>query len=77
MEAGTVGHSAIHSEQEIIDFLCKYLKTHGYITRLTFTTEMGLTKYMGQKWLDDLAENPQSPITRQKDGRTFYYKLKK
>ena len=76
MEAGTVGHSAIHSEQEVIDFLTQYIQTNGYITRQTFTTEMGLTKYMGQKWLDDLAEDPQSPITRQKDGRTFIYLLK-
>jgi nucleoid DNA-binding protein len=76
MEAGTVGHSAIHSEQEVIDFLTQYIQTNGYITRQTFTTEMGLTKYMGQKWLDDLADDPQSPITRQKEGRSFIYSLK-
>lgn len=76
MEAGAVGHSAIHSEQEVIDFLYQYIKTNGYITRQTFTTEMGLTKYMGQKWLDDLAEDPQSPICKEKEGRTFCYKLK-
>jgi nucleoid DNA-binding protein len=76
MATGTVGHSAIHSEQEVIDFLQQHIKTHGYITRQTFTTKMGLTKYMGQKWLDDLADDPQSPITRQKDGRTFLYLLK-
>ncbi len=76
MTTGTIGHSAIHSEQEVIDFLLQYINTHGYITRLAFTTEMGLTKYMGQKWLDDLANDPQSPITRQKNGRTFLYLLK-
>lgn len=76
MATGTVGHSAIHSEQEVIDFLRQYINTHGFITRQTFTTEMGLTKYMGQKWLDDLADDPQSPITKQKDGRTFLYLLK-
>lgn len=76
MEAGTVGHSAIRSKQEVIDFLTQYIKTNGHITRQTFTTEMGLTKYMGQKWLDDLAKSPESPITRQKDGRTFLYLLK-
>jgi nucleoid DNA-binding protein len=76
MEGGSVGHSAIYSEQEVIDFLQHHLKTHGFITRQTFTTEMGLTKYMGQKWLDDLADDPQSPIIRQKDGRTFLYLLK-
>ena len=75
-EGGTVGHSASHSEQEVIGFLTRYLKANGYITRQTFTAEMGLTKYMGQKWLDDLAADPESPIIRQKDGRTFYYILK-
>lgn len=76
MEAGVVGHSAIHSEQEIHDFLFNYVKTHGSITRMVFTKEMGLTKYMGQKWLDDLADDPQSPIYKEKKGRTFFYKLK-
>jgi len=75
-EVGVVGHSAIHSEQEILDFLYKYIKTHGSITRLTLTQEMGLTKYMGQKWLDDLADDPQSPIYKEKKGRTFFYKMK-
>lgn len=76
MEAGVVGHSANHSEQEIQDFLYNYIRTHGSITRLAFTTEMGLTKYMGQKWLDDLADDPQSPIYKKKVGRIFLYKLK-
>ena len=76
METGVVGHSANHSEQEILDFLYQYIKTHGSITRHTFTTAMGLTKYMGQKWLDELAKDPQSPIYKEKDGRVFFYKLK-
>ena len=76
MATGTVGHSAIHSEQEVIDFLRQYINTHGFITRQTFTTEMGLTKYMGQKWLDDLADDPQSPLYKKKDRRSFVYKLK-
>ena len=76
MEAGVVGHSANHSEQEIQDFLYNYIRTHGSFTRLAFTTEMGLTKYMGQKWLDDLADDPQSPIYKKKVGRIFLYKLK-
>lgn len=76
MEAGAVGHSAIHSEQEVTDFLYEHIKTHGFITRQVFTAQMGLTKYMGQKWLDDLADDPKSPLYKEKDGRSFLYKLK-
>ena len=76
MEAGVVGHSAIYSEQEILDFIYNYIKTHGAITRMALTAEMGLTKYMAQKWLDDLADDPQSPIYKEKDGRTIFYKVK-
>jgi nucleoid DNA-binding protein len=76
METGAVGHSAIYSEQEVTDFLYQYIKTHGFITRHVFTTQMGLTKYMGQKWLDDLADDPQSPLYKKKDRRSFVYKLK-
>ena len=44
--------------KQIIKKLDEYYQTHDFITRRLMEGHFGLTKYMAQKWLDELCTQP-------------------
>ena len=55
---GNVGHSAKYTKEQIIRKLDEYFQTQDCITRRQMEGIFGLTKYMAQRWLDELCTMP-------------------
>lgn len=70
---GNVGHSAQYTKKQIIQRLDEYFKTHDHITRRMMEAVFGITKYMAQKWLEELCTQPPVYLTSRKYGNTLTY----
>ena len=75
---GIVGHSNIHTEEEVREGLKDYLETHQFISRKGFMAYFGFTGYMADKWLSKFTTEPAPMIRRSRIGTTaIYYPIKK
>lgn len=72
---GNVGHSAKYTREQLIKQLDEYFQTHDFITRRLMEGIFGLTKYMAQKWLDELCTQPPVYLEARKIANVMtYYK---
>ena len=70
---GNVGHSTQYNREQIIKGLDEYFENHVHITRQIMEGRFSLTKYMAQKWLDELSEMPSAYLRAEKIGTVFVY----
>ena len=70
---GNVGHSAQYTKEQIIQRLDEHFKTHDYITRRQMEAFFGITKYMAQKWLDELCSQPPVYLVTRKVANVLTY----
>ena len=75
---GIVGHSNIHTEEEIREGLKEYFETHSFVSRKGFMAHFGFTGYMADKWLNKFVSEPSPLLRRYKVGTTaVFYPVKK
>ena len=70
---GNVGHSAKYTREQLVKQLDEYFQTHDFITRRLMEGVFGLTKYMAQKWLDELCTQPPVYLKTRKVGNVMMY----
>ena len=70
---GRVGHSVTYTEEEMKARLDEFFKTHDFITGKEMQQYFGLTRYMAQKWLEQLSTAPERYLTVRKIGSTLPY----
>lgn len=70
---GNVGHSAKYTREQLIKQLDEFFQTHDFITRRLMEGLFGLTKYMAQKWLDELCTQPPAYLKARKISNVMMY----
>ena len=73
---GTVGKSAEVDLDQLKPRLKAYLDEHGFISAQGFRRYFGLTRYMGDKLLLQLINEPSPLIKRIKEGNAYIYRLR-
>lgn len=70
---GNVGHSATYTREQLIKQLDEFFQNHDCITRRQMEGIFGLTKYMAQKWLDELCTLPPHYLKTKKIANVLTY----
>ena len=71
---GNVGHSAKLSREQIIKRLDQHFETYDELTRQQMEGIFRITKYMAQKWLNELCTLPPVYLKSRKIGNVLTYR---